>query len=235
MVNQTRPPRPDEAEALDDRDLDHSLAATMLSEIALTNVLFGGRAAVEFGLMQLTRDLSDSRPLTILDVGAGGGDIARKACGILGRHRPHAFALDHHRTSAHMCGARGVTPVVGDMRHLPLRPASVDIVIMNLVLHHLTHPEAVTLVAQLDAIARVGVVIADLRRSVLARVGFDFAGRVLRLNDVTRRDGVLSIRRGFSLAELADIIAYAGVSRATVRRRLGWRLVAYWRTHHEDG
>jgi SAM-dependent methyltransferase len=235
MVTETHPRRPDVVEALDSRDLDHSLAATMLSEIALTNVLFGGHAAIEFGLMQLTRDLSGSRPLTILDVGAGGGEVARRACVLLGAHRARAFALDHHRTSAHMCGARGVTPIVGDMRQLPLRPASVDIVIMNLVLHHLTRPQAVTLVAKLNATARIGVVIADLRRSTVACMGFDLAGRMLRLNEVTRRDGVLSIRRGFTLAELADIIAYAGVSRATVRRRLGWRLVACWRTRHEDG
>jgi len=235
MVTQIRSRRPEESEALDDRDLDHSLAATMLSEIALTNVLFGGHAAVEFGLMQLTRDISVSRPITILDVGAGGGEVARKACTLLGQHRARALALDHHRTSAHMCGARGVTPIVGDMRQLPLRPASVDIAIVNLVLHHLTQPEAVTLVAKLNATARIGVVIADLRRSTVARMGFDLAGRVLRLNEMTRRDGVLSIRRGFSLAELADTIAYAGVSRATVRRRLGWRLVAYWSTRHEDG
>ncbi|MEJ2239986.1 MAG: hypothetical protein P8X82_16975, partial [Gemmatimonadales bacterium] len=65
--------------------------------------------------------------------------------------------------------------------------------------------------------------------------GFDVAGRVLRLNDVTRRDGLLSIRRGFTTTELAEIVADAGVSRATVRRRMGWRVVAYWRTNHEDG
>ncbi len=227
-----RPPRG--AEALDDRDLDHSLAETMLREIALTNVLFGGNAAVEFGLQSLMRGVSVSRPLTILDVGAGGGELASRARAFLGDNRTDPIGLDHHRTSARMCRSRGVTPIVGDMRQLPLRPVSVDIAIVNLVLHHVTRPEAVRLIAQLDAVARIGVVIADLQRSALARVGFDMAGRLLRLNEVTRRDGVLSIRRGFTAAELTDMIADADVTQATVRRRIGWRLVAYWRTHHEN-
>jgi hypothetical protein len=235
MVIDTRSPGPHGAEALDNRDLDHSLAETMLSEIALTNVLFGGHAAMEFGLVRLMREVSSSRPLTILDVGAGGGDGASRASAFLSEHLTRPIALDHHRTSARMCGARDLTPIVADMRQLPLRPASVDIAIMNLVLHHVTRPEAVRLVAELDAVARLGVVIGDLRRSVLARVGFDLAGRVLRLNNVTRRDGLLSIRRGFTTTELAEIVADAGVSRATVRRRMGWRVVVYWRTNHEDG
>ncbi|UCD25040.1 MAG: methyltransferase domain-containing protein [Gemmatimonadota bacterium] len=234
MVTETRQIRPHGVEALDNRDLDNVVAETMMGEIALTNVLFGGNAAVKFGLLQLMRGICSSGPLSILDVGAGGGEVVSRACGLLGEQRTHPVALDHHRTSAHMCSARGVTPIVGDLRQLPLGPASIDIAIVSLVLHHVTRTEAVALVAQLDAVARLGVVIADLRRSTLARIGFDLAGRILRLHEGTRRDGLLSIQRGFTVAELNGIITDAGVTDATVRRRPGWRVVAYWRTNHED-
>ena len=50
MVTKTRQLQPDGVEALDDRDLDNELAETMLAEIALTNVLFGGNAARIYGL-----------------------------------------------------------------------------------------------------------------------------------------------------------------------------------------
>lgn len=234
MVTETLPPRPEGDEALDDPNLDHSLAKTMLGEIALTNVLFGGNAAVKFGLSRLMRGESDAGSLTFLDVGAGGGEVVSRVCGLLGEDRTHAIALDHHRASALMCGAKGVTPIVGDVRHLPLRPASVDIAILSLVLHHMARPEAVALVAQLNAVARLGVVIADLRRSPMAQIGFDLAGRLLRLHQETRHDGVLSIKRGFTASELASIVADAGVRQVAVRRRLGWRVVAYWKTDNED-
>jgi hypothetical protein len=234
MVTVTRARRPEEVEALDDRDCDNTLAETMLGEIALTNVLFGGNAAVKFGLARLMHGGSRTGPLTVLDVGAGGGEVMTRVCGLLGEDRTRPIALDHHRASALMCGAKGVTPIVGDLRHLPLRPASVDIAIVSLVLHHVTRQEAVALVTQLNAVARIGVVIADLRRSAMAQIGFDLAARLLRLHEGTRQDGVLSIKHGFTAGELASIVTDAGVSQVAVHRRFGWRVVAYWKTDHEN-
>ena len=227
--------RPAAAEALDDRDLDDAVANTVLSEIALTNILFGGNAALKFGLTRLLRGEAGASPLSILDIGAGSGDATQRACRLLGDRLTHPIALDHHRASARLCRTGGITPIVGDVCQLPLRPDSIDIAIVSMVLHHLPRPQAVTLITHLDAAARLGVVVTDLRRSALAIAGFDLAGRILRLHEVTRRDGLLSIRRGYRAAELATIIADAGVGRASVHRRPGWRLVAYWRTHHADG
>jgi hypothetical protein len=48
---------------------------------------------------------------------------------------------------------------------------------------------------------------------------------------VTRRDGVLSVRRSFSSRELAELLRGAAVD-APVWRRPGFRLVAAWRTDH---
>jgi hypothetical protein len=222
-------------EALDARDFDHALARRVLREIGLTNVLFGGNAALRFGLTELLRQAPKAVSLTLLDIGAGSGDGIRHARRLLGDRLIHPIGLDHHRASAHMCREAGITPIVADLRQLPVRPASADIAIVSMVLHHLPRPEAVTLVRQLHAAARLGVVITDLRRSALAVAGFDLAGRMLRLHEVTRRDGLLSIRRGFTASALAGILADAGVVEATVQRRLGWRLVAHWRTNNANG
>ena len=232
MVAESR--EPEGTEALDDRSLDSTTAKTMLGEIALTNVLFGGNAAVKHGILRLTRGTPKNTGFTILDIGAGAGDVTRLACEVLGHHRTTAIALDHHKASAGLCNAKGIIPVIADIRHLPLRAHSVDLVIVSMVLHHLPRHEAVSLITQLDATARLGVVIADLQRSRLAAAGFNLAGRMLRLHPVTRRDGVLSIRRGFTASELSAIIADAGVSGATVHRRVGWRVIAYWSTGYED-
>jgi SAM-dependent methyltransferase len=234
MVTESRERWLEGREALDDRSLDGGTAETMLGQIALTNVLFGGNAAVKHGILQLTRGTPDFASLTLLDIGAGAGDVTRLACEVLGSYRTTAISLDHHKTSAWLCSAKGIIPVIADIRHLPLRSQSVDIVIVSMVLHHLPRCEAVALIGQLHAAARLGVVIADLQRSRLAAAGFNLAGRMLRLHPVTRRDGVLSIRRGFTASELAAIIADAGVREATVHRRAGWRVLAYWRTQHED-
>jgi len=222
-------------EALDARDFEQRVAETTLREIGRTNALFGGHAAVAFGLRELVHGLPPAKPITVLDIGAGDCDVTDRARGVLGTRRTKSFALDHHRAAARMCRVRAVPTVVGDMWHLPVRPASVDIILVSLVLHHVARSDAPAFLSQLDQAARLGVVVTDLRRSLLAAAGFALAGRVLGFHDVTRQDGQISIRRGFTAAELGRLLASAGIRNAVVRRRAGWRLVAYWRTQHADG
>ena len=75
------------------------------------------------------------------------------------------------------------------------------------------------------------MILADLRRSELAAVGFRLAGTALRFDTDTVRDGVTSLRRGFSISSLSALLDRAGVA-ARVSRRPGARLVAVWRPRH---
>ena len=111
----------------------------------------------------------------------------------------------------------------------PIRERSVDIVLMSQVAHHFTRDSAIRLVRTCDALARVGVVIADLRRGPLAPLAFRIGATALRFDPVTRADGLTSLRRGYTAGELRDLLLVAGV-RARVARRPGYRLVATWRT-----
>jgi hypothetical protein len=77
-------------------------------------------------------------------------------------------------------------------------------------------------------VAAHGVVIADLRRSRLAQLGFWLGGRLLRFDAVTLDDGITSLHRGFTVETLASLLASAGIQ-ATVTRRPGSRIVAWWR------
>ena len=62
------------------------------------------------------------------------------------------------------------------------RDRSADIVMMSQLIHHLSRDAAVEVIRAADRIARVGVVLADLRRSSLAAVGFRFASALLRFD-----------------------------------------------------
>ena len=58
--------------------------------------------------------------------------------------------------------------------------------------------------------------------------GIWLASFPMRFHPATRRDGVISVFRGFSGDELRGICAAAGVH-AAVKRHLGWSLTAAWR------
>jgi hypothetical protein len=110
-----------------------------------------------------------------------------------------------------------------------MREKSVDIVLVSQVAHHLTRDSAVLLLRTCDALARVGVVIADLRRGRMAPMAFWVGARALRFDPSTVADGITSLRRGYTARELRELLAEAGLS-ARVSRRPGYRLVATWRT-----
>jgi SAM-dependent methyltransferase len=138
------------------------------------------------------------------------------------------LAIDWHREAAQMAGERKQPAVVGDGFRLPFVDGAVDVVVASQLLHHFTRAAGVGLIQELDRIARIGVVISDLRRTRLAVAGIWLAAHALGFHPVSRTDGVVSVRRGFTTDELTDLCVMAGVA-ATVHRRPGFRVVAHWR------
>jgi 2-polyprenyl-3-methyl-5-hydroxy-6-metoxy-1,4-benzoquinol methylase len=216
------------AELLDDVAADPTAVRHSLHNIARANRWFGGLAAVRWGLARLL-PRAPARPVTLLDVGTGAGDVpamarrwaARRGIGL------RAIALERHPAAARIATGAGLPVVLGCGGTLPFRARSVDLVIASQVAHHLDREDCVALLRECDRVARLGVVLADLHRSRAAALGFWVGGRLLRFDRFTLADGVTSLQRGFTTDELRGLLARSGI-RATVRRRPGARLVAVW-------
>jgi SAM-dependent methyltransferase len=218
-------------ELLDDPTADPAAVTLSLRNVARANRWFGGAAAVRYGLGLLLRDLPRRQPLTLLDLGTGAGDLPRRAVG-WARRRGHVLrplGLELSRPAAALAASAGVPCAVACAGVPPLKQRSVDIVLVSQVAHHFTRESAIRLVRTCDALARLGVVVADLRRGRLAPLAFRVGSTALRFDPVTKADGLTSIRRGYTTGELRELLLAAGV-RAHVSRRPGYRLVAAWRT-----
>jgi len=218
-------------EALDSPTFDAALTRITLADITRSNTLFGGRAAVAYGVERLLRDKAVSRAVSVLDVGAGSGDVLaylmRRCRGV----PIEPIAADWHREAVKLCSTRGLPAIACDARRLPLADGAVDIVVASQLLHHFNRPAAQRLVHELDRVARLGVVVSDLQRARTAELWFQIGSRLLGFHEVSRHDGVVSLRRGFTRGELDALLRGAGMA-ATVCRRPGYRLVAYWRAGH---
>ena len=218
-------------EALDTPHLAPEITRATLADIARANALFGGRSAVAWGVDRLVQGTA-TQALTLIDVGAGMGDVAswltRRGAGSL---RP--VTLDRHREAARLCRERGLPSVQGDAFRLPLADRSIDIVVASQLLHHFNRAATVHLVRELTRVARVGVVVGDLRRSRVAAAGIWLAAVALRFHAVSRRDGVVSVGRGYTKQELGELLREAGAA-AAVTARPGFRLVATWRVGDAD-
>jgi len=80
-----------------------------------------------------------TRPGSVLvDLGSGGGLLGPWVAGLGHRH----IGLDVVPTSLALGRNHGVVPVVADVRSLPLRDSSADVVVAGEVLEHVSGPEA---------------------------------------------------------------------------------------------
>ena len=222
-------------ELLDDRRADPRAVRSELRDIARLNTLFGGTRAVLHALepvfhasCNVQRATGDVH-WTLLDVGAGSGDVALAAAAAAARHGIELtpIGLEVIPAAARLTRDNGVGVVMGDGGALPFAAKSVDIVIASQVLHHLPCAVAVRWIAGFDRVARRAVVLADLRRSRLAMAGMWLASFPLGMGRTTRRDAVVSLRRGYTMREFDEMLGDAGVT-ARAQYRPGFRIVAAW-------
>jgi 2-polyprenyl-3-methyl-5-hydroxy-6-metoxy-1,4-benzoquinol methylase len=223
---------PEGTELLDDLQADPGAVRLSLHHITRANRWFGGQAAAAWGIARLLRGTPRGATVTLLDIGTGSGDLPRAIARWAARRglALRAVGVERHPVAAGLARQSGLPTILACASRLPVRRCGADVVLISQVAHHLTPDAAVGLFEAASRIARRGVVVADLRRSALALGAFRIGARVLRFDALTIADGVTSVRRGFTEAELAALLTRAGVT-TEVRRRPGFRLVASWKTN----
>ena len=216
-------------ELLDDPSANPAAVAQSLRNIGRANRWFGGAAAVRFGLARTLAGVPRGTTLSLLDIGTGLGDLPRVAArwGAARGIRLVPVGLELSRVAATLATAGGLPTALACAGAPPIRDKSVDVVLVSQVAHHLTSASVVDLLQTCDRLARRAAIVADLRRSAIAPPAFWCGARLLAFDRVTIADGITSIRRGFSLAEMRSLMARAGIE-GRVDRRPGFRLVATW-------
>jgi ubiquinone/menaquinone biosynthesis C-methylase UbiE len=168
--------------------------------------------------------LPADRPLTVLDVAAGGTDLAA-ILRPLGRQFD-VTALDINPLMAEYAKRRGHASdtVVGSALDLPYPDRSFDIVHVSLFLHHCTDAQVVSLLQQGLRIARLGIVVNDLQRHTLALSGITLLTTLFSRSPIVRNDAPASVRRAFTRREIHDLLSRAQIGDAT----LSWQWAFRW-------
>jgi SAM-dependent methyltransferase len=215
-------------EILDDPAVDPRIVTRSLSDVVRANSLFGGLSSAMDELKLALKHVP--RTATLLDVGTGLGDIPCRARKVAIKNGVELTtigldsALELARASR---TALGIT-VCGNALRLPFADHSVDLVMCSQVLHHFAGKDALQLLREMNRVARVRVVVSDIRRSWIAAAGLWLVSFPLRFHAVSRHDGVVSVLRGFTAAELADTVNEAVSRRPVVNRRRGFRVTTSW-------
>lgn len=211
-------------EVLDDPDTADDVRQRAMDDVARSNSLFGGTRAVAHAVERVLGP--ERRPMLLLDVGTGTADIPARI-----RKRRSNLAmvgLDISLPLLRTARSRLDAVVAGSALALPLRDDSVDVAICSQLLHHFEEGDAIALIREAHRVSRGWIVIGDIRRSWLAAGGFWLASTALRFHPVTRHDGVVSVLRGFTAAELRALIERAVGIDPSIERGVFWRLSAVW-------
>jgi len=229
MATLITPPRRRGFEYLDEPGVDPRLVRRSPADVALANALFGGTRAVLLEIEAVLPELTAGA--TLLDVGSGVGDIAARARELARRKGidMSLVTIDMAETLAVASRARTGNAVRGDATALPFANRSVDVVMCSQTLHHFDDATATSVLRELDRVARLRVIVSDLRRSWLAAAGLWIASFPLGFHPVSRHDGVVSIMRGYAGDELRRLVTTSIGRAPDVRRRMGWRVTASWR------
>ncbi|WP_306209097.1 methyltransferase domain-containing protein [Actinoplanes sp. RD1] len=169
--------------------------------------------------------LDARRPTTLLDIGFGGGDIARALARWAARDRLvlRTTAIDpDERALRHVRGlpAAGVRFEQASSADLVARGDRYDLVISNHLLHHLDADALAGLLADSQALARGLVIHNDLSR---ARAGYGLyavATLPFARRSFIHQDGLLSIRRSYRRRELQAVVPPGWQVRPMVPQRL---------------
>lgn len=220
-----------ELEHLDKGDYTPEEYEGCIVELQRVNRYLGDASALRRSLIkEIERD--NIRSFSVLDVGAGSGELLRVLAGwanLTGRaaqlvgldlNARAALAIleeskDFHRISA----------VRGDALQLPFEDGRFDYAICSLFTHHFDDDSVVRVLSELRRVARRRIFVIDLHRHPLAHLLYTTVGRIFLHNRLLREDGALSILRSFRPAELSRLGLRAGLSNLVVRRRFPFRLV----------
>lgn len=219
------------AERMDDPDCCEARLLRTIRQFASVNRLVSRYRTILKRWVLDDMDLDPGRHYHLVDLGAGGCDIAAwllRAAARRGlRLRITAWEIDP-RIAAYARARHRHTPGLtihqtDALTATPTEPA--DYLFANHFLHHLTDSQITALLAHWSGRVRRRLVFSDLRRSRTAYLGHALLGSCYR-GSFIREDGLRSIRRAFLPGELAAHAASAGLAdRTTIHCLAPARLV----------
>ena len=196
--------------------------AASLSDMQSLNRWCGGQRT-SLALLRKVLARTGQKKLTLLEIGAGFGEVPLKArsvllaCGI----QVEVTLLD--RVQEHLgTGAQGI---VADALALPFRDSAFDVVSCCLFAHHLEPGAMLAYANESLRVARSATVINDLVRHP-AHYALAWAGRLFYRSRLTRHDAPASVRRAYTVDEMSGMLGTSNAVRVEVTEHYLYRMGA---------
>ncbi len=222
-------------EVMDQPDLDTGLHHQSLRGLVRLNRL-SGSSRILWRELRRFAFTETSRPLRLLDVASGAGDVPIRL-----QQRARRRGVDLHVDG---CDVSFVAIEharrLAQQRRVPVKffhcdvlsdplPGGYDVITCSLFFHHLDESQVVQLLTRMSRAAGRLVLVHDLIRSCRGYFLAWSAGRLFSRSQVVHMDGPLSVAAAFTPDELLSLAAQAGLEGATIRRVWPLRSLLSWR------
>ena len=202
-------------EIMDDASVTEAEFSSALTDLERINRMSLAYRPVLRWLDRVVAANGGARRLSVLDVGAGGGDMLQ-AVAAWGEKRGVALdlaGLDRSPWAGRHAAGRGRPGrwITADLFDLD-EGERFDVVLCSLFAHHLPHPVLVRFLRWLDARAERGWLISDLHRHPVPWAVVWAGVRLLRMDPMVVHDSTVSIARGFARSDWEKALREAGVA-----------------------
>ena len=153
--------------------------------------------------------------MRVADVATGSGDIPRL---IVDYARKIGASVEIHAVDRQAATLEIATKLSIGYPEISYREANIldwdgveayDVVLCSLTLHHFSDEDAVRVLCRCRELSKRFVLVADLRRGFLARVGVHLLTALVFREPMTRHDARLSAERAFSFSEMRNLAVRA--------------------------
>ena len=206
------------AEKMDDFSISGLELRRTLITLGRINKWLGGNRVTLNGMKRVLNGHPKEKPIIILDLGCGGGDILREVA-VFGKQKGYSFKIIGVDANKSTLGyAKELSQSFPDISFLhcdifseEFKRMEYDLVLTSLFLHHFDDKQLEKMIKGILEKASIGIVVNDLHRHTMAY----FLFRLLCLfttNNMVKEDGLISILKGFKRDELIRISENIGAS-----------------------
>lgn len=207
-----------------------------MQELNIINQRLGGHRVTLNGVHALIEGAAHPEPLSIVEVGCGGGDNLRVVKAWMQKQQIPARYTGIDINSECISFARsieqnkGIRFIHSDYRLVLFDPLP-HVIFSSMFCHHFTDRELVSMLRWMKQNAQLGFFINDLHRHALAYGSIKLLTALFSRSYLVRNDAPLSVQRGFVRSDWQRLFAAAGMANFTCTWKWAFRWLVTYNAH----
>jgi len=217
-------------EQLDNLSLSGPILLQTLSSLKLINKLFGNHKQLTKGILEYCTTQSKKKSFRIIDLGCGGGDSIYKISNKLNKKGIQASFIGIDGNPESIAYARSQYMKYD---HIKFRTENIldteftipecDILISSHFMYHFKDDQFVKFIKKVQQKEIKHLIFSELKRSIIAYFLFKFSSFILPISKVAKKDGLVAIRRAFTVNELENILDKSNVKNYSINKKFWFR------------